>query len=506
MIRGTRVLLPALLVLAVPAHLTADETPARFAEHFHGRTLRAELFHSGDARSERFVLDRIVAEGSWGGSRVHLAPPFDRGRYRFELRNPATGEVLFRRGFDDIFGEYRTTGPARKGAVRTWTESIRFPEPVKPVRLVIEVRRPDLSFTLLFETTVDPTDPGIVRDPLPADVRVPARILGGDPHDSLDLAILGEGYTAGQEDLFRRDFEKAARTLLEQEPFRSLRGHINLYAVLRPSQESGCDEPQRGVWRRTALGCHFFSLGSPRYLLTDDDRALREVASVVPYDLAIVMVDHDRYGGGGIYGQYSVFTAHNRWAGYLLVHELGHALAGLADEYYSSSVAYTDLYPPGVEPAEPNITALLDPARLKWRDLLTPGVPIPTPWSRKAFDRIDGAYQKRRQALNRKIAEAMKAGEDAKAAALRAEAERLAVLEAERVHQLLSKDRWAGAVGAFEGAGYAAHGLYRPQVDCIMFSKGLKPFCAVCRRAIRATIGLYREDADSTGAAAGERR
>ncbi len=490
-----------LLVSALAMPLFAGDSGPSFAgfdEHFRDRTLRAELYHTGNASSEQFVLERVVTEGSWGGSRTHLVPPYDRGRYRVELRDPASGAVLFRRGFDDIFGEYRSTAAAREGISRTYAESVRFPEPRNPVQLVIEARRPDLSFAPLFETTVDPSDPLIVREAPPAGVEIPARILGGDPHDCVDLAFLGEGYTREQADLFRQDFEKAARTLLGQEPFRSLRAHLNLYAVLRPSEDSGCDEPQRDVWRRTALSCRFFSLGSPRYLLTEDDRSLRKIAAVVPYDLAIIMVNHDRYGGGGIYNLYSTFTAHNRWAGYLLVHELGHALAGLADEYYTSSVAYTDLYPKGIEPVEPNITALLDPSKLKWKDPVSPNTPIPTPWNRKAFDRLDTAYQKRRQELNRAIAEAMRAGDDAKATRLRQEAERMAVLEASKVHELLSKDRWAGSVGAFEGAGYAAHGLYRPEVDCIMFSKGLKPYCAVCDRAIRETIEQYTEDGPET--------
>ena len=52
----------------------------------------------------------------------------------------------------------------------------------------------------------------------------------------------------------------------------------------------------------------------------------------------------------------------------------------------------------------------------------------------------------------------------------------------------------AGVVGAFEGAGSTSRGLYRPALDCIMFSRGDKPFCPVCLRAIRHTIGQHGED------------
>jgi hypothetical protein len=57
--------------------------------------------------------------------------------------------------------------------------------------------------------------------------------------------------------------------------------------------------------------------------------------------------------------------------------------------------------------------------------------------------------------------------------------------------KMLAADRYAGKVGAFEGAMYEAKGYYRPQVDCIMFSRNDVPFCAACRRAIERVIGLY---------------
>lgn len=494
-----RPLVLALFLVLTAAPVAATSAPDPFSRHLADRTLRVDLYHTGDADTERFTLDGVVAEGIWSGDPAHTITPYDRGRYRVTLLDPTSGTPLFRTGYDSLFGEYRSTGPARHGTARTYHESLRIPEPKAPADLVIEVRRKDLSFIEVFRTRIDPESELIVRDPPAPGAEVVASILGGDPHHCLDLAILGEGYTAEQRDLFRRDFEAAARTLLAQEPFASNREHINLYAVLRPSADAGCDEPQRGVWRRTALGCRFFSFGSPRYLLTEDNRAVRETARVVPYDLPVIMVNHARYGGGGIYNLYCTFTAHNRWAGYLLVHELGHALAGLADEYYTSAVAYTDLYPKGIEPAEPNITALLDPSHLKWRDLVTPGTPIPTPWNKKAFDEVDLAYQKRRQELNRNIAKAMRSGAPkAEVSRLEAQAADLALRHARKVQELLSKNRWSGAVGAFEGAGYVSTGMYRPQVDCIMFSKGLKPFCAVCRRAIQETLALYGASETST--------
>jgi hypothetical protein len=264
--------------------------------------------------------------------------------------------------------------------------------------------------------------------------------------------------------------------------------------VFKPSAESGCDEPRRGVFRNTALNASFNSLGSERYLLTEDNRSLRDVACHVPYDALLIMVNHKRYGGGGVYNFYCVFTVDNQWSNYVLVHEFGHSFGGLADEYYTSSVAYNDFYPRGIEPVEPNITALLDPERLKWKELITPGIKIPTPWEKEQFDKMDMAYQKIRQEINAKIARMEKEGAaQEEIDQLEQEAERLSKVHSQKMDDYLARSKYAGKVGAFEGAGYSAQGLFRPMLDCIMFTKGEKPFCKVCEQAIIRVISYLSD-------------
>jgi hypothetical protein len=264
--------------------------------------------------------------------------------------------------------------------------------------------------------------------------------------------------------------------------------------VLLPSLESGCDEPSRGVFRNTSVGASFDSLGSERYMLTEENRALHDIAGHVPYDTLYIMVNHTRYGGGGIYNSFCAFTADNQWTPYVVVHEFGHSFAGLADEYYTSSVAYNEFYPAGVEPTEANVTALLNPATLKWKNLVTAGTALPTPWEKAAYDAMDNAYQKVREELNSRIAAAMRSGAAAaEVEKLKAEAEELSLAHARKVDAFLAASAFAGKVGAFEGAGYAARGLYRPALDCIMFTKGPKPFCPVCERAIERVIDAYGE-------------
>jgi hypothetical protein len=157
------------------------------------------------------------------------------------------------------------------------------------------------------------------------------------------------------------------------------------------------------------------------------------------------------------------------------VHEFGHSFAGLADEYYSSQVAYEDFNPEGSEPWEPNVTALLDPSTLKWRDLVDAATPLPTPWRKAEYDAKDLEYQERRAELA-----ARKASD--------AEVEALMDQVKATTGPMLRADPWAGKVGAFEGAMYEARGLYRPEVDCIMFTRNPSSFCRVCARAIERVI------------------
>ena len=235
-------------------------------------------------------------------------------------------------------------------------------------------------------------------------------------------------------------------------------------------------------------------MGSYRYLLTEDNRTMQDLASAVPHDAIIIMVNQQRYGGGGIYNFYMDFTTDNLYSENVFIHEFGHSFAGLADEYYASSTAYDEFYPPGVEPTEPNITRLLDPQNLKWKKLVEPGTPIPTPWRKQEFDQLQIDYQKKRQRLNQEIAELNKTKADsALLAAKKKEADDLAKAFNQQVDEILHKDQYSGKVGAFEGAGYLSTGMYRPMLDCVMFRNGDKPFCQVCAQRIREVIEFLSE-------------
>ncbi len=481
----------AVLVLAVP--LLAGPSPA-FDESFFDATLRIDTFHTGNASEEVVSLDHLYRQGIWASSRTHLLEPFGFGGYLAKVVDPTSGTLLFSKGYDTYFGEYRTTPAAEKGVRRTYHESVLIPCPKAKVRFAIEARGRDGSLKEIFSTEIDPDAVTVIRRPLEAGVKVVDALKSGDPHGKVDVAILAEGYTAKEEGKFRADLGRFVKTFLAEEPYASRKDSFNIYGVFKPSQESGCDEPSWGSFKNTAVNASFDSLGSERYLLIEDNQRLRDLAAHVPYDALLVMVNSARYGGGGIYNLYCTFTADNYWSTYVFLHEFGHTFAALADEYYTSSVAYSEFFPKAVEPSPPNVTALLDPAHLKWQTLVTPGTRIPTPWEKADYDAMDLAYQKVREELNAKIAAAKRAGAPRpEVEKLQEDSERLSREHASKVDEYLSRSAFVGQVGAFEGAGYASQGLYRPMVDCLMFSKGAKPFCKVCQQAVLRVVAYYGE-------------
>jgi hypothetical protein len=342
---------------------------------------------------------------------------------------------------------------------------------------------------------IDPDDVMIIRDSFsdPGLVILDSH-KNGDPHGCLDVVILGEGYTEAETNKFSSDFIYFSRLLLKHPPFDRYISNINIYGVLKPSQESGIDEPRAGIFRNTTYDFTFNSLGSERYVMSENNRAIRDVAANVPYDAIYVMINHDRYGGGGIQNLYCSFTADNQWREYLFIHEFGHSFAGLADEYYTSATSYNDFYPKNIEPYSPNITALLNPDQVKWQEQLTPGIAIPTPWEKAEYDEIDLAWQEKRRKMNDEIARLKRTGADPEKIR---EAERAYVISdsthARVIREFLDNSAYAGKVGAFEGAGYISQGMYRPMLDCIMFSKSQMNYCLVCEKYIEKVINHYLE-------------
>jgi hypothetical protein len=448
-----------------------------FDKYFIDKTMRLDYFHSGTATEEHFSKDRVVSDGVWSGSKNNLIDELKLGPYFYEILDRETKVLLYSKGFGSIFGEWQTI-PEAGEVWGTFHESVRLPWPVKPVTVILKKRDTTNNFRTVWTTDIDPAS----RQVNPADLAHTDKIdiiAENGPADSkVDLIILGDGYSQDEMTKFRNDAKRLSGYLMNSEPFKSHASDFNIRAVETPASSSGVNKPHHGVFKRTPLTVQYSSFDSERYALTYDNRTIRDIASAVPYDLMVILVNERTYGGGGIYNLYTTVSADNKFAEYIMIHEMGHHMAALADEYYTSSVSY-EIPEVKVEPWETNITALFDINNLKWKDLAEPSTPLPTPWNKAEFDKAGYAIQKERDSLR---------------AALVPESvmEDLFTRQMKQEDGYFNNEKYREKVGAFEGAGYQANGLYRSQIDCIMYTRHLI-FCKVCSRTIEDVIGQYTD-------------
>jgi hypothetical protein len=415
----------ALMALTMQAQVVFDD-------YFTDHTLRFDFMLAGNSTTTKAYPVSLKKEPFWGGSLTNLTDPFGYGNFKYEVYDDSTGTLLYSRGFCTLFQEWQTTAEAKE-MERSFHEVATFPFPKSKVRFVLDIRGHDGKFTKLYETVIDPDSYFIIREK--PEAALASRIYGsGDPHTSLDIAFVAEGYTREEMDKFRSDVKRMADIMFTELPFDKYRERINIWAIEAPSQESGTDVPGEGIYVNTVLNSSYYTFDVDRYLTTQDIREVNDYAAAAPHDQIVVLINSPRYGGGGVYNYYSAVTADHQNTPQVFIHEFGHGFAGLADEYYSSEVAYEEFYPLDVEPWEPNITTRVN-FDAKWKDLIARSVPVPTPNSKK----------------------------------------------------------YTGVTGLFEGGGYSAKGIYRPSYDCRMKSNQAETFCEVCQRAIEEMILFYLE-------------
>ena len=473
--------LPLALLLLLPGALRAQQAPS-FDASFAAGTMRVDYFHTGGKGQELVSLDRVLADGEWPGSRTQLVDDTNLGLYRFLVRDAASGQLLYSRGFSSIFAEWTTTAEAA-ALYRTFHESLRFPWPKRPVLVALEKRAPSSTtqigeFKEIWSAEIDPASRFVNRAPLAPQGRVVTFLESGAAATKVDIVLIAEGYTEAQAGKFEADARRLLDALFNEEPFKSQRSNFNVRGVFAPAAEAGAHRARADLHRRTRTSTEYNIFDSERYILTLDNRALRDLASVVPYEFVEVLVNDSQYGGGGIHNSHATVAVDSDFADYVFVHEFAHHFAALADEYYTSDVAYQTGAAVKPEPWERNITALHQPAALKWRELLTPGTPLPTPWQKAEYEAHSQEVRQQRQALVERNAP-------------QAEYDRLFAAQRDWELAFFRRQQHAGKVGAFEGAGYETTGLYRPALDCIMFSRNPVGFCAVCRKAIEEIIRLY---------------
>ena len=447
-----------------------------YEKYFTNDALRIDFFHSGTKDEEKISIDQFYKTTPWAGSRRNLIDTLNAGYYMIRVVDGKTNNLIYSYGFSTLFNEWQTTQEALEGAWKTIHETVIIPYPKNEIQFEFWGRDQKSHFSrLIFSTRIDPWSYNISKENRASGAIKLDSVINGNYAHKVDLAIIGDGFTSSELTRFLNVAKDLTDTLFTIPPFKNYNQEFNLYFVIAPSQDSGTDDPRKGIFSKTALNMSFNAFDSQRYLMTFDTKSIHDVASIVPYDAIVILVNSETYGGGGIYNFYASTSAFNEWSPYVYVHEFGHSFAGLADEYYTSDVAYSEFFPPGNEPWETNVTPLLDSKNVKWAKYIDSGIAIPTPWDKDKFDKENVHYRKKIKLMT-----------DEKASA--SEIAKVRDNHQTWLDAFFMKHRYAGKTGAFEGAGYASEGLYRPAVNCIMFSKGLAGFDAICKNTIERRI------------------
>ena len=348
------------ITLVLAAMLTAVAMDAQ------DRTLRLDYIFSGTDKTTDIALAQLKSLDGWYGRTVHADRLFLAGNGQITVRDKESGKILYVNSFSTLFQEWQNSEEATR--VRKSFENVFLvPMPDAPAEVTVELFDSHRRSSARYTHTVDPSDI-LIR---PAGSRpTPHRRLhqSGDSRKKIDIAIVAEGYTADEAELFYRDARTAMESIWTHEPFKSMKDRFNIVAVAPASAESGVSIPHEGLWKETALGSHFDTFYSNRYLTTLNLFRLHDVLSGIPYEHIIILANTDNYGGGGIFNSYVLSAAHNRFSLPVVVHEFGHSFAGLADEYYYDD-QYEEFYHPDTEPWEPNITTLVD-FESKWKDMM----------------------------------------------------------------------------------------------------------------------------------------
>ena len=394
----------------------------KFNKYFEMKSLRIDFALSGNASQQSAAIQQLREEPVWSGPVKNLIDPFGYGGYYVNIYDKASNELIYSRGFNTLFEEWRTTEQA-KNQLQAWNNSISVPYPKNNIILELSARdKADMQFHTLLKMDVDPSSIFIDRSRLKEN-RVTQIQHNGNPTEMVDLVFIAEGYTENEQDKFVADAKRFTEALFKTAPFDKCRNQFNVWAVGLISEESGTSASGKGIYKNTALKTGYYTFGVDRYLTTQDMKPIRDAVWNTPCDAIFLLINTDAYGGGGMYNFYACGTADNSRTPVVFTHEFGHSFAGLADEYFSSEVAYVDFYNLKYEPWEPNITTLVDFDK-KWKDLLPSGTPVPTP-------------------LN---------------------------------------EKYKNQCGVFEGGGYLTKGIYRPMDHCMM--RDYAPFCPACSRAI----------------------
>ncbi len=411
-----------ILILSVLAAMlySCNNELSFYEQYFTNQRARVNITFIGDFNKQQVTIKEIYKENLWSGSKNNLIDTLNYGEYRYSIYSK-DGKLIFSKGFNNLFSEWRTVEEA-KNTVKEFDESHWIPYPKDAVEFVISHRDKSTgNFTEIYREKIDPQS-STIKIPTPNKYQIDTIHYSGDVTKKVDLVFVAEGYSKEESAKYISDVKRLTSYLFSMEPYSSRKEDFNIWALKSFNNCSG----------ETPLKSTFSTFGIDRYLTVPDHSDLGEILYNTHNDAIYILVNSPKYGGGGIYNYYSIGPSDHPLFGELFLHEFGHSFGGLADEYYSSQVAYEEFYNLNVEPWEPNITTLINFSN-KWEDLIKKDTPVPTPNSTEYQD----------------------------------------------------------IVGLFEGGGYMTKGIYRPYFTCRMKENNAPGFCPVCINAINKVIDSY---------------
>jgi hypothetical protein len=228
---------------------------------------------------------------------------------------------------------------------------------------------------------------------LPAENVAPIRSNGASSN-RIDMVVLGDGYTAAEMSKFAAEAEAFVVGFFGQEPFREYESYFNVFRVDVVSLDSGADHPSRGVYKNTALDAAYDCSGIARLICVNTSKVIDVLNRSLPAaqrELVLVLVNDPEYGGSG--GSVAVSSTHVSGIE-IVLHEIGHTLGLLADEYDTSPPACDNT----IEPPSANVTRERNRGAIKWNTgggppagWIEPSTPVPTTGPGDSVGLFEGA-------------------------------------------------------------------------------------------------------------------
>ena len=338
-----------------------------FNSWFQDKTLRIDYIFSGNDHEQHIAVDELSQSPRWYGKRQRLAELPMEGNGQITVRDSVSGKIIYRNSFSTLFQEWQSY-PEAKTIDKSFENVFLVPMPKRTVKVTLDLRDNRRQISASLTHVVNPNDI-LIRHIGEKEVTPYVYLQkAADTTRCIRIAYVAEGYTKAEMPKFLEDARRAMGYLFSYEPFKSSRNRFSLVAVESPSVDSGVSIPRKGIWKNTALLSNYDTFYSERYLTTLHLKRLHDCLAGIPYEHIIVLVNTERYGGGGILNSYDLCAAHNSTFRPVVVHEFGHSFAGLADEY-AYDTEEVPMYPHDVEPWEKNITTKVD-FKGKWENLI----------------------------------------------------------------------------------------------------------------------------------------